>query len=349
MSKNVRVIVALVVASGAVSAAFGQAPGDIIFTDELSDTINHLTAPGVWTPLVTFNDPSVRLAQITNIGNRWYVANGPRPVDDPSNASIFQIDNLFGVPSVSTLASGEPLQNPIGLKYHKATGQLITVQHVDSPINQPKKEGIFAIDPSSGAITEVFAQQNGAKPIYRDGYRLIADPNSDDFFVTCVNGGIFDGGPGQFNKGSTIWRLSIDPNTLEGTVSLLVDLSNVLADPLTFVRGITAIPGTSDLYIGDGFTQGIYKVSLDGSGDFSTISQIAAGIQDPWEIVYNPYTNKLVYGEQDISTISQMNLDGSGIELLATGVGARGIAIVPTPGGVALLTLAGLVSIRRRR
>lgn len=347
-SRNGRAVAALL-GCALGGAAFGQAPGDILFTDEFSDTINIINSPGVWTPLVTFNDPDTRLAQITNIGGRWYVANGPKPVHDPSTASIIQIDDLFGSPIVTTLAQGEPLQNPIGLKYHGKTGQLITINHVDSQINKPKNEGIYAIDPSTGAVTEVYKQQDGQVPVYKTGYRLVADPNSDDFFVTCVNGGVYDGGPGDMNKGSCIWRLSINPNTLQGTVTLLADLSSVLNDPLTFVRGITAVPGTNDLYIGDGATKAIYRMTLDGNGDYSSISAIATGIQDPWEIIYNPYTNKLVYGEQDISTISQMNLDGSNIQLLASGVGARGLAIVPTPGGAALLGFAGLLASRRRR
>jgi hypothetical protein len=340
------VVAALLTAAG---SALGQAPGDILFTDEFTDSINLLNAPGVWTPLVTFNDPNVRLAQITSVGKTWYVANGPKPVQDPSTGGIFRIDDLFGSPSVSTLASGDPLQNPIGLRYSKKTKQLITVNHIDGPINQPAFEGILAVDPANGNVTKVYEEQGGGKPVYKDGYRLTPDANSDDFFITCVNGGVYDGGPGDFNKASCIWRLSIDPNTLQGSVSLVADLSSVLADPLTFVRGITSVPGTSDLYIGDGATQAIYKMTLDNNGDFSGIAAIATGIQDPWEIVFNPYTKKLVYGEQDISTISQMNLDGSNIELLAKGVGARGIAIVPTPGGLALLGAAGVIGLRRRR
>jgi hypothetical protein len=339
-----RAVVALSLLAGA-PGALGQAPGDILFTDEFTDSVNLINSPGVWTPLVTFDDPDVRLAQITNRGNRWYVANGPKAVQDPSTGSIVQIDDLFGSPIVSTLASGDPLQNPIGLKYDRVSKRLLAVNHIDGDIDQPAFEGILSINPNTGGVTELFEESGGGNPTYKDGYRLTADPNSDDFFVTAVNGGAFNGGPGDMNLGSCIWRLDVGT----GSVSLLADLSTVDGGPLTFVRGITAVPGTSDLYIGDGSTQAIYRISLDGNGDFSSIAAIATGLADPWEIIYNPYTNKLVYGEEDISTISQMNLDGSGIELLATGVGARGLAIVPTPGGAAILALAGLVGFRRRR
>lgn len=349
MDTHTRWLAATLAAVAGSTGAFAQAPGDILFTDEFTDSVNLINSPGVWTPLVTFNDPNVRLAQLTSVGKTWYVANGPKPVQDPSTGGIFQIDDLFGSPSVSTLASGDPLQNPIGLRYSKQTKQLITVNHVDGAINQPAFEGILAIDPSNGNVTKVFEEQGGGPPTYKDGYRLTPDANSNDFFITCVNGGVYDGGPGDMNKGSCIWRLSIDPNSLQGTVSLLADLSGVTNDPLTFVRGITSVPGSNDLYIGDGATQAIYRMTLDNNGDYSSISAIATGLNDPWEIVYNPYTKKLVYGEQDISTISQMNLDGSNIELLAKGVGARGIAIVPTPGGAVLLSIAGLVGARRRR
>jgi MYXO-CTERM domain-containing protein len=76
---------------------------------------------------------------------------------------------------------------------------------------------------------------------------------------------------------------------------------------------------------------------------------LVLNIEDPGEIQYNKYNNKLVFGQVAPDTLAQINLDGSGYEVLESGVSPRGIWIVPAPGATFALGLAGLLAMRRRR
>ena len=79
------------------------------------------------------------------------------------------------------------------------------------------------------------------------------------------------------------------------------------------------------------------------------MSAIATGFDGAQDIVYNQYTGKLVFSDFVQQRIYQMNLDGSGLEVLAEGVNARGLTVVPAPGSLLALGGCMLASYRRRR
>ena len=145
--------------------------------------------------------------------------------------------------------------------------------------------------------------------------------------------------------------MSLNTSTLQATPSLLVDLSNTnLGTPLTFLGGITS--AGNDLYVADRRADAVFKITLDGNGDFSSIAQVIGGLNEPENLIFNPFTGKLVIDVRDDLNnpmIVQCNLDGTGLEVLAAGFHARGFEIVPSPATFALLGLGTVVGARRRR
>ena len=116
-----------------------------------------------------------------------------------------------------------------------------------------------------------------------------------------------------------------------------------------------------NLYIADNDTRSIYEVVLDGSGDFVSISKLfdldaAHGSRfQPMGIIFNEFTGKLNYIEQDIDSgnlerrIVELNLDGTGHSVLLDDTEASALYAVPAPSALALLGLGGLAAARRRR
>lgn len=336
------------------SALGGVTPvnGDIIFTSQQDSSIKLISGfgPSVATTLYTFGDVGDFPAGITKgIDGSYYVSRSKLPVPN-AGAGIARIDDLFGSPMVSSVATGDPLQNPAALGFSSATGRLITISN---PGSAGTIRGIFDVS-TGGSVTTVANEVNSGTG-YRSGAGLTKDPNSDDFFVTGINGGVFD--PMTIDgQASTLWRArydgmsdsySLDPAPiLDFTDSLGLGLH------LTNVRGVAAVPGTNDLYVSDFVTESIYRITLDVMGNFSSIAFVVGGLDQPESLIYNPWTNKLVIDERGgltSSVISQINLNGSGYEVLASGDHARGFYIVPTPAGLALLPIAGLFAARRRR
>ncbi|MBL0922697.1 MAG: hypothetical protein IBJ10_11305, partial [Phycisphaerales bacterium] len=305
------------------------------------------------TVLFSFAAGDTGLAGITRAKGRWYVHSGPTPIADPfnPNSAMFEFNNLFSnAPTFTTHTSGNPLQRPIGIAYHRGSDRLISINNAPQSDMLPVEfDGIFATSRTNGGdIVTTFDEDVGNPnlPRYRAGTRLVkASGSPDDFFVITVNGGVLNG-QGDEGKGSAIYRLTMD-NAGNGAVALFADLSFTNFGNITFARGITA--DANNLYFTDGFTGAIYGISQSDTGDLSTLFQVASGLTRPNDIIFNPYTNKLVFTDNFDQTISQMNLDGSGLEVLVSGVDARGLYIIPTPGAAALLGLGGLAMIRRRR
>jgi len=354
---------AAIVLACSVGAALGQTDGDIVFTDEVTDAIYRLDGFNTSTQLISFApDNEFRLGGLINIGGTFYVANGPSVSSTTPPAELRRLNDLFGASSSTVLASGNPLYNPIGLAWDKANGQILSVNNpTDASPPVGFVEGIVGLSLDTLATSAVYSQlpirPGGGAPgfaQYEDGIRIVADPFSDDFFVVDGSGGAFgggtlgDGGP----RGSAIWRLSID-GANAGSLELVMDGTDTaftgLAEKIGFMRGVAAVGDR--LFITDAETDAIYRVDLDGSGDFLAATEILSdpAFTAPQEIVFNRYTDKLVFSDATAQRIYQMNLDGSGLELLMEGVNARGIAIVPTPASAALLGLGGLVATRRRR
>lgn len=352
MTKHKRTISLLVVA-GLAASALGQNNGDIIFTNQTDDTIKLLSG-GSLTTLVSFADPSVRLAGITRASNgRWYVANGPAPHTNNS-AQILEIDDLFAaIPNVSVLAQGDPIQNPIGLRWDAGRGVLIGV---NNPGNFPlvdRNDGIQAYG-LGGAVTQVWSEDLSIpNPRYADGVWLTKmKDGSEDYLVVARNGGAFGGGPDATS--STFWRLSID-GSLNGTMNFLADLGDAaglgLSEGIFEAQGITTTDN-GRIFMASRDNGKIYEVDLSSG---VSLVEIASGIDFAHRIEYNRYTNKLVIAQQDTATnfgrIAELNLDGTGYNILTDDpiVSARDLYIIPTPGTLALLSLGGLAMNRRRR
>ncbi|MFN0131992.1 MAG: hypothetical protein ACKVW3_05610 [Phycisphaerales bacterium] len=348
-----KAFVALVAVQAMASmAAMAQAPGDILFTDEQARSIRLIPTVGVPSTLHTFADPTTRLAGITQGGDgQWYVANGPFPVGNPSASSIIRVANLFSAPSPSIFNSSDPLQNPHGLVYDAPRNRFLAVNNPIQPMSQPEQPGILAVTSSSMNFVFTGPGFGAPPPSFRNGTYMVPDPNTpNDYIVMAENGGMFNPGTPD-GEASTMWRLTIDPGTGNGTMTLLKDLSTTPFGVLANARGITAIPGTRDFFITDVIKDSVYKVTLDNTGVFSNISLVQSGLNGVESIIFNPYTNKLVLDVSDdlvSPTIQQMNLDGSGLVVLTTGH-ARGFAIVPTPASAAALLGAMGLSVARRR
>lgn len=341
---------ALVALAGLASPAMA-ANGDIVFTNQTDDSIKLLSGGSVST-LVSFADPSVRLAGITRAGNgRWYVANGPI-VPTPTSGQIFEIDDIFSAtPTVSVLASGNPTQNPIALRWDAARGVLFSVNNPGEHGLDPEYDGIIAYG-LDGAVTQVWSEpENPTPPSYFDGVWLAnLRDGSGDYMVVAQNGGAFGGNANLAS--STVWRLSVD-GSLTGSMSLLADLGDTaalgIAESILDSRGI-AVTDSGRIFITGKDTGKVYEVDL--SSGFS-ITEIASGIDHVTRIEYDRFNDRLVLAQQEVTIgfgqISTINLDGSGFAVLATGVSPRDLYIIPSPASLALLGIGGLAASRRRR
>lgn len=350
-------VTALLLTAGLASVAQAAPPsdGDLVFTDEYSDAVYHLPIGGA--PSLLFSTPaSSRLAGITRNGSDWFFADGPG--SGAPGSRILKATGLFsGAPVVTTLATGTDVENPIGIKYHGASGNIIGVMN---PVDPTKFEGLLGVNAGSSAQTRLFQEPNPAttpSPRYNAGAYIVQDANrgGNRFLVTNANGGVDAPDPSEDNLvASTLHGFTIGSD-LTTTHDFIYDFSSSstgLANTLFEVRGI-AING-DNVYVSDILRGEIYKLTLSGAGTVSGISLLASGLDQPESLIYNPFTNKLIIdeiGELDPSRsrISQINVDGTGYEILARGYHARGFEIVPTPGTLALLGFGGLMAGRRRR
>ncbi len=358
MSKSTLAVIVAGASLGIAGAAGAVGVGDIVFVDVTGDTVNsYRYGPAARFVEYTFADPNdeINLAQIRRIDGSWYINSDNVPVANPSVAQIFRLDNLFGATVENTVYSSNPLQRPIGLDYHRKSDTLIAINNPPMSQSLPVEfDGIIGVARDGSNAGFIYDEDvgGGTNPSYRAGDRITKDPfDRDTFYVTAVNGGAGDNGTGgDTDRPSQIYRLNMN-NDGTGSISLLVDFTSTTPGPLTFVRGITSavgMDGLVDLYVTDSFADAIYRVDLDANGDFADVTLIAS-LEDPGEIQYNKYNNKLIFGQIQADVVAQMNLDGTGYEVLVNGVSPRGIWIVPTPGGAALIGLAGLCALRRRR
>lgn len=353
---------AVLASAGAAMGGFSN--GDIVFTDAPDDAIRVVRAgTNMVDTLYTFNDPNgeVRLAEITRVDGRYYVNSGLADADLGVPGRLIELNHLFGnSPVESDLSSGMMLQNPIGLDYNRRSDQFLSINNTGQTQMQaaPDFDGIIGVARGGGAQTFRFDElvDDPARPRYQAGARIAQDATrANRYFVSTVNGGTLrdeDNLPGgDFNKASALYSVRVDASG-NTAVDLFADFSSTDFGPLTFVRGVTTAEGGDglvDIYITDGFTNGIYHVDIDANGDVASITQLIDGLLNPGNILYDQYTDTLVFGEVDADSISRINLDGSGLQVLATDVDPRGFYIVPAPGATALFGLAGLAAARRRR
>lgn len=351
-----------IIAATSLLAAAGSASAGLqglVFTSQQQNAVRFLdfstnTASTLWASA----NPDTRLANITaGPAGEFYVADGRLPFPNLTDAGIIRIDGLFsGAAAATPLTQGNPLQNPVGLVYDPTTSNLITVSNPGSPVTPDTIDGIFTVS-LGGSVSPVFIEDQSATGVrFDDGHSIVADPFSNNYYVTSINGGSFDNGLAD-GRSSTLWRLEYDMGTnsyslSDNPVIDFADSETGFGSDLLNVRGIAAVPGSSSLWVTD-FDQGsIFRVDLDGSGNFLSLTQVASGLDQPESIIYNPFTGQLVFTERGNLTdskISAINLDGTGYEVLLAGEHARGFYIIPTPGSAGLLALAGLAAARRRR
>lgn len=384
MRKTAGIIgVALVAFAGTANA---QNFGDIIFTDENTDTIFSASGfgPSVPTALFTRGVPAdqSRLADIVFVGDSLYVADGGQPAGTlpiPSPSLIFRVDDLFGTPSATTIADNDRVQNPIGMTYDAQRNRLTAINNPSLSGGQ-QVSGLIGVDitgpfPTNPTFMFEDTPLNDPRPHFEEGTYIINDPTGvGDFIAIGVNGGDFRGGAATTDRASTMYRFNVnDPGDFGTTDELMIDFSSSFIAPefgfdagvnLTNVRGITNIG--NDLYVTNLTARddsnnpldydGIYKVSLDGSGAPTSLELVfAMDLSSPEVIEYNPFTGKLVFADLtyddngNIGILAQINPDGTGFEILASGVHVRGLEFVPAPSTLALLGLGGLAAARRRR
>lgn len=355
MSRYATILAAgLLAASGAAHAGVQG----IVFTSQQQNAVRFLdTGTNTASTLWASPNPDSRLANITaGPSGEFYVADGRLPFPNLTDAGILRIDDLFGSATASSLTQGNPLQNPLGLVYDPTTSGLLTVSNPGSPVTGDTVDGIFSVS-LGGTVGPVHVEDNNGTGVrFDDGHSIVADPFSNDYFVTSVNGGSFDNGLAD-GRSSTLWRLEYDGNTNSYDLgeTPVLDFANSetgFGSDLLNIRGIASVPGSSSLWVTDFVNGSILRIDLDGSGNFQSLTEIASGLNEPESIIYNPFTGELVFTERGgltDSKISSINLDGTGYEILLEGEHARGFYIVPTPGTGALLLLSGLAAVRRRR
>jgi MYXO-CTERM domain-containing protein len=362
---------AVVAFAGLAATAMAQSLGyTVVYTDQISDTIGAVNTVGAPYTLVDFrsfqSDFDTRLAWITpGPGGALYVANGPAPVPNPTpKAGIYRIDNIFTSPTVTWAGGGDPLQNPVGIIYDAPRSQFIAISNPQGNIAQGPRDGIFGVSVPGATVTELYAEPSifgTPRPRYEAGHHIVQDSLSGRYIVSCVNGGT-SAPVNSDPDASTLWYFDAATNN----VSLLADLSGILpgGHSITRLTGMATIPGDNDLFVADqliGVGEGaIYRILRDDTtGAVTGASLVLGGLTQPEQLLYNPYSGKLIvneranfggeFGPAGTPRIFEMNLDGSNVVTLASGMHARGLYVIPAPAGAAVLGLAGLVAARRRR
>ncbi|MDX2148589.1 MAG: PEP-CTERM sorting domain-containing protein [Planctomycetota bacterium] len=365
----------------AALAGTAQAQFRVIFTDNTfgggaSNAIrSYDSVSNTVTTHATFG-ASARLADIKPVPGGFAFGDGPFPLQTPSTGGIYTVNNLFSnSPTINTVVSSNPFWGPIGMQYDSRSGRLLTVNNAAGGVSAEidDADGLYTVNLGNGANTKVVDEINrpplfAGTPRYQGGNYITADPQgSGDFFVVATTGGRFiQGGgppppPANQDVSSIIYRVSVSADGLTATTTELIDTFNINLRfpfegdpnnllPITDVRGITNIPGTDSLFVTDQLTDSIWRIDLDAGGAYSNITQIVTGLTNPEAIEYNPFNNTLVFAQGgNADLLSQVNLDGTGLTTLASGVAVRGITIIPAPSALALLGLGGLAVARRRR
>ncbi len=369
---KIAIMVALAGFAAVAAAQVTPNNGDIIFTSETANGVKLISgaAPGPATTLFLSSNSATRFAGIRQApdGN-YYVADGRFPFPNQTDAGIVRISNIFsGAATASQLTQGNPLQNPLGLEWSRDTNEFIVNSNPGSPVTGATNDGLFGVNLAGG--TRQFYQEPfpipATRPTFDSSFDLVPDPRpgSRDFLVTNVNGGVATNPAPAFGfdqAASTVWRLRYNAGTNDYTLdtsAAVVDFSNTFTGATSSfynTRGITAVPGTNSFFVADLEAGAINQITMNAAGAFVSMQTIITGLAAPESIEYNPFTNKLVIAERGgffsiaNAKISQINLDGSGYQVLYAGEHARGFAIIPSPASVALLGLGGLLAARRRR
>lgn len=373
--------------AGFAASASAQMPGDILFTTNDrgngSDTIQLLDYSSLTASLlVSFpaapdTDHRINGGIAQGPSGEFYLSNSPYPVQNPSTASIYRVDNMFnaGTRTVSTFASSDPIQSVEGMAYDPLTNNLLFANNPGSDLTLPlREEGVIGIDINNAAnVSVVVPEPNFGDPLPNPVAFNVLEADrtrASNYYVGAVNGGVGTNPSIPFSTSSIINRLVMnnpaDPTDVSFDMVIdLADANTGLGESLTFIRGIASLDD-GNLIVAEEDTRSLYSVELDGNGDFVSIAKIfdldAAFDSDntgvyfvPFNVTYNEYTNKINYVERNAtagdgtSRIVEINLDGTGHNVLLDNVKAGALFIVPAPSALALLGLGGLAATRRRR
>lgn len=369
--------------AGAAASANAQNFGDILYTSNDrnggQDTINLLDYSGLSSStLVSFPAGPLSAQRLSGVAmgptGEFYFNNSPFPTTDPSTASIIRVDNIFnpGLRTTSTFASSDPIQSVGGMAYDPLTNNLLFANNPGSENLSNRVEAILGIDLANPAnISTVREQPPFTDPLPRDFAYTAVHPDrlrANNYYIGTADGGVDtnpNGNPSNPQAGlinRMVMNNPADPTDI--SYELLVDLSasvTGLSDSLSLVRGV-ASADNGNLYIAENDTRSLYEIELDGNGDYVSISKIAdldtlhSGTRfQPMGIIYNEFTGKLNYIEQNIDIASrdrrivEINLDGSGHTVLLDNTEASSLYAVPAPSAFALLGLGGMAAARRRR
>jgi hypothetical protein len=347
-TKTTMAAAALLSVAGATLAQQSQ----FLYTNQADPGINGFLG-GADTRIIDHTNPGAFLAGIVQVGGSFYFADGAANFDPALTSGLYRLDGAFGTPSIAPVATGMPIENPIGLQWDAGRGNFITINNPFSPI-AGSVDGILGITPG-GTVSTIFEQDLSVpRPRYQAAARL-ARESSGSYLVPSLNGSGAVSGTGELGNGSALFRIDID-GSLTGSESLVVDLADTavtgLAEPLLDTAGIAINPTNGLVYLTDRHAGAIYEMTLDGSGAFDSIRVLLDGLNEPEEIQYDAFNDRLVFDENfgaGLGRISQVELDGSGLTVLLDGVDTRGIVVVPAPASLSLLALGGLAAVRRRR
>ncbi len=366
-----RDLVFLALLAGAANVASAAAVGNIVYTSKVTDSVMYYNNGAVSTLVSGFGSAAdIRLAEILRAPTgEYYVDNGPFPVNVNNNKSaMFRIDNVFAaVPTVTTVKQGFDMANPSGMAWHGSTRNVLYVNNAQSEYGNDSQvhRGVRAVHADTGLDVNSYAQ--GAPTTWPSVYTandITKNPyaGGNDYYLTCINGGNADFSSSD-SPWSSLWYYNVNAGDMTGTPTLMANLGDTsfthLSAPVTFARSTTIKASTREMFITNAALtiqnqslNGILKVQLNPDGSFGSISLVFQDLVNanrPDAIEYNPYTDKVVFSDETSGNIYQINPDGSGFELVTSNAGARGFYFVPAPASMALVGVAGLAAMRRRR
>ncbi len=359
--KNKIAMIALVAGSlGGIASA--QTNGSYVFTGN-ENFVYHLPTGAASATQVANLGPATRLLGIAvGPNNRLFVGNGPFPVQQPVNtaAMMYTVDNWFAGPAVTNvLKSGDPIQNPNHHIYHAPYNGLVTINNpgVQEPLPN-RSEGIYNINASTGATTLMHAEAPGTNfPFYNAGGAIAHwSGHANQFFMTAVEGSPTIA-PGFTQRASTLHRLDVNPGTLAGTETLLLDMGNTaqtgFSKPIGRANGIANV-GDS-LFIAtfdfEDNVSRVFRADLTPGGTVGSFTLLLNNLPFINDIVYNPFSNKLALGDRSATPgIWEVDVNGANLtKILNDGTLPQRLAVVPAPGALMLLGLGTLVAARRKR